>query len=255
MSRSFLGWVGGKSLLSKTIVPMIPAHTCYVEVFAGASWVLFRKPQSKVEVLNDINKELITLYRVIQYHLDEFVRYCRWVLISRDEFERVKRVDPETLTDIQRAARFYYLVKTCFGTRIHNPTFGTSATQKPRLNLLRIEEELSAAHLRLSNVIIECLPWQKVIAIYDRSETVFYVDPPYYGREGYYGKGIFSKDDFTMLADILAKIKGKFVLSINDTPEIREIFKAFNCRETQTKYAFNVTSNKREVAELLYANF
>lgn len=103
------GWMGGKLQLSKRIVAAIPEHTCYVEPFAGAAWVLFRKLESDVEVINDINRELVTFYRCIQHHLEEFVRYFKWVLVARDEFERLKRVEPDTLTDIQRAARFYYL--------------------------------------------------------------------------------------------------------------------------------------------------
>ena len=68
--KSPLAWVGGKSKLTSTIIPLIPKHSCYVEVFAGAAWVLFRKDSSKVEVINDINGDLITLYRVIQNHLE-----------------------------------------------------------------------------------------------------------------------------------------------------------------------------------------
>jgi DNA adenine methylase len=109
--KSPLAWVGGKSKLTSTIIPLIPAHQCYVEVFAGAAWVLFRKEPSKVEVINDINGDLITLYRVIQNHLEEFVRYFKWSLVSREEFDRLQRVDESTLTDIQRAARFYYWLK------------------------------------------------------------------------------------------------------------------------------------------------
>lgn len=109
-AKSFFGWVGGKSQLTSTIIPLIPEHQCYVEVFAGAAWLLFRKPQSKTEIINDINGDLVCLYRVVQNHLDEFVRYFRWALISREEFERLKSVPPETLTDIQRSARFYFLV-------------------------------------------------------------------------------------------------------------------------------------------------
>jgi DNA adenine methylase len=88
--------------LAKHILERIPEHICYAEPFCGAAWVLFRKPESKVEVLNDINREVVTLYRCLQWHLEEFVRYFKWVLIARDEFERLKRAAPDALTDIQR---------------------------------------------------------------------------------------------------------------------------------------------------------
>lgn len=122
--KSPLSWIGGKSLLAEKIILRLPEHQCYCEVFGGAAWVLFRKSESKAEVINDINVDLVTLYRVIQYHLEEFVRYFKWMLVSRDEFDRLKRVGPDTLTDIQRSARFYYLVQTSFGSRVKKPTFG-----------------------------------------------------------------------------------------------------------------------------------
>lgn len=194
--KSPLAWVGGKSKLTSTIIPLIPKHSCYVEVFAGAAWVLFRKEPSKVEVINDINGDLITLYRVIQNHLEEFVRYYKWSLISREEFDRLQRVDESTLTDIQRAARFYYLVKNAFGAKIVGQCFGVASSSKPRLNLLRLEEDLSEAHLRLSRVTIENLPYDQLIKRYDGKDVFFYIDPPYWDCENDYGKGLFNKGDF-----------------------------------------------------------
>ena len=246
--------MGGKSLLAKRIIERIPEHICYAEPFAGAAWVLFKKPESKVEVINDINKDVVTLYRCIQWHLEEFVRYFKWVLVSRDEFERLKKAAPDTLTDIQRAARFYYLQQACFGGRIASPTFGYGLTRPSKLNLLRIEEYLSAAHLRLSRVYVECLPYHGLISRYDGPETFFYVDPPYWDCEGYYGPGIFSREDFSRLAAQLGSIKGRFILSVNDTPGVREVFNAFDIEAVQTKYT---CSNGKNVpaGEVLIRNF
>lgn len=224
-------------------------------MFAGGAWVLFKKPLSQAEIINDINTDLVNLYRITQNHLDEFIRYFRWILVSRDEFQRFKSANPETLTDIQRAVRFYYLMKTCYGARLKNPTFGVSTTGHPRLNLLRIEEELSAAHLRLQQVIIEKLPYAEFIARYDRPHTLFYLDPPYYDCENYYGDGIFSREDFYKIAEQLSSIKGKFILSINDTPEIREIFGAFERVEVDTKYSVGGGAKQKAVKELLFANY
>ena len=248
------GWIGGKSLLSKRIIARIPEHTCYVEPFAGAAWVLFRKPESPVEVINDINKDVVTLYRCIQWHLEEFMRYFKWVLVSRDEFERLKKADPDTLTDIQRSARFYYLQQACFGGRIASPSFGYASSRPSKLNLLRIEEYLSAAHLRLSRAYVECLSYGEVIRRYDSLHTFFYVDPPYWACEGYYGKGIFSRDDFGQLAAQLADIKGRFLLSLNDTPGVREVFKGFDIESVQTKYT---CSNGKNISagEVIIKNY
>lgn len=255
ISSPLSGWLGGKFYLSKRIAAMLPEHTCYCEPFAGAAWVLFRKPESKSEVLNDINREIVTFYRVIQHHLEEFIRYFKWVLISRDEFERLKLVRPDTLTDIQRAARFYYLKHMAFGGRMdEHPAFGYAAVRGPKLNLLRIEEELSAAHLRLARVYLECLPYHEILKRYDKPGTIFYLDPPYWDCENYYGKGIFCKEDFTILAELLGKIQGKFILSLNDKPEVREIFSGYKIEEVKVNYTCSNGKNMK-AGELLFRNF
>jgi DNA adenine methylase len=100
--KSFLAWVGGKSQLTDRIIPLLPPHHCYCEVFAGAAWMLFRKEESKVEIINDINSDLVTLYRVVKNHLEEFVRTLKWLPVAREEFDRFMMQEPSTLTDIQR---------------------------------------------------------------------------------------------------------------------------------------------------------
>lgn len=252
--KSPLAWVGGKSKLTATIIPLIPPHKCYVEVFAGAAWVLFRKSESKVEVINDINSDLITLYRVLQNHLEEFVRYFKWSLISREEFARLQVVPTETLTDIQRAARFYYLLRNAFGAKIVGQCFGVANSSKPRLNLLRLEEDLSEAHLRLSRVTVENLPYDNLIKRYDGQDVFFYIDPPYWDCENDYGKGLFTKDDFIKLRDILTQCQCKWLVSINNVPQIRELFKAYQFKEVKTSYSIN-SGNTKPVTELLISNY
>lgn len=252
--KSPLAWLGGKSLLANQIIERIPAHTAYCEVFAGAAWVLFKKPESKVEIINDINRELVTLYRCVKHHLPALVEQFRWMLIARDEFDRFLNTPADTLTDIQRSARFYYLSKNAFGARVRGPTFGIAATGAPRLNLLRMEEDLSEAHLRLSRVFIENRPYQDIITRFDKPGTFFYVDPPYWDCENDYGKGLFSKDDFTALASQLDGIKGKFILSLNDRPQVRDIFASFRIEAVKTRYSVGASRSK-PVGEVLIRNF
>ena len=253
--NSILNYMGGKSLLTRKIIPLVPPHECYCEVFAGAAWLLFRKEESKVEIINDINSDLVTLYRVIKLHLDEFIRYLRWLLVSRDEFTRFKKEAPEALTDIQRAVRFYYLLKNGYGGRLYKPSFSIAASKPSGFNLLRIEEDLSAAHLRLCRVYIENKPYEQIIPRYDRPGTFFYVDPPYFNCEGYYGPDIFSRDDFSRLASLLKAIQGKFIMSINDVPEIRALFKGFRIEEVSTTYSMPGAQAKKKVTELLIMNY
>lgn len=177
--------MGGKRRLADKLIPLFPQHECYVEVFCGGAALYFQKHPAPVEILNDVNIELATLYRVLTFHLEEFVRQFKWAISSRQVFEWEKCKRPETLTDIQRAARFFYLQHHAFGGKVHGQNFGT-ATTTPAINLLRIEENLSAAHLRLcQGTYIENLAWQDCMKRYDRAHTFFYCDPPYWQTEGY----------------------------------------------------------------------
>lgn len=250
------GCFGGKFQLSRRIIERIPSHDCYVEPFAGGAWVLFRKPPSKVEVLNDINLDIVTLYRCVQHHPEELVRQFKFQLISREEFHRKLAENPSTMTDIQRSARFLFLHKNSFAGRSSSssPSFGIATTRPPRINLLNLYDALSDAHIRLADVYIENLPYADLIARYDRSRTFFYLDPPYWDCEEDYGKGIFGKDDFGLLADQLAAIKGRFLLSLNDTPVIRDIFGAFKMEEVTVTYSSSRLSRPK-AKELFITNY
>ncbi|MRR15384.1 MAG: DNA adenine methylase [Deltaproteobacteria bacterium] len=253
--NSFLSYLGGKSLLANKIIPKMPEHTCYCEVFAGAAWLLFKKEESQVEIINDINTDLVTLYRVVKHHLEEFVRYLKWILVARDEFARFKIEAPEALTDVQRAVRFYYLLRAGYGGKAYKPSFNINTTRRSGFNLLRLEEELSAVHWRLSNVYIENKPYQKLIEQHDKAHTFFYLDPPYHGFEGCYGPGIFGREDFETLSAQLAGIRGKFIMSINDVPEIRGLFKAFKIETVKTSYTAAGGNKRKSVGELLIRNY
>ncbi len=251
--NSPLAYIGGKSKLSKTIIEMIPEHRSYCEVFAGAAWVFFRKEQSKYEVINDLDGDLVAFYRVLQNHLEEFLKQFKWLLASREWFEDWNRQqDAGGLTDIQRAARYYYLQRLCFGGKVKSRVYGSGPMRRPMINLLRMEETLSEVHLRLAHATIENLPWDEFIPRFDREETFFYCDPPYY-KCPYYAYN-FGFADFEKLAEILSKISGKFILSINDHSDIREVFKAFEIKPVALKYT--VSKGKQTVGnELLITNF
>ena len=181
MPTPIIPWIGGKRRLADHLIPRFPRHTCYVEVFAGGAALYFLKNPSKVEVINDVNGELVNLYRVVKTHLEEFVRQFKWALSSREVFKWLQTTRPETLTDIQRAARFFYLQHQAFGGKVQGQSWGNSTTAPaPTVNLLRLEETLSAAHLRLTGAYIERLDWRECLRRYDRPHTLFYLDPPYW---------------------------------------------------------------------------
>lgn len=234
MNRPILPWMGGKRRLAKQILPLFKPHTAYVEPFCGGAALFFMKAPSKVEVINDAHGELVNLYRVVKHHPDELVKQFRWGLISREEYLTQKEINPRHLTDIQRAARFFYLQKLAFGAKVSGQSFGTSAVSPPRMNLLRIEEDLSAAHLRLARTVVEHLDWADCIKRYDREGTLFYLDPPYWGTAGY-GRD-FPLEEYYRMGELARTGQGQFVISVNDTPEMRDAFQGLTIQTTEIRY-------------------
>lgn len=232
-------WMGGKRKLAKMISRRIAGikHCSYVEPFIGMGGVFFRRQyQAQSEVINDINGDLINLFRILQRHYPQFMDVLKFQIASRREFSRLIKVDPTTLTDMERAARFLYLQRLSFGGKVAGQSFGTSPGTPGRFNVTKLEPMLADVHERLAGVMIENLPWFELIEKYDNADTLFYLDPPYWDCENDYGKGIFGKSDFTKMAKILSEINGRFLLSINDVPRIRDIFSEFQFQEVTLNY-------------------
>lgn len=258
--NSPLNYMGGKHRLARTIVSRFPkGHVCYCEPFVGAGWVFFTKSPSRAEVINDKDGELVTFWRVIQIHLQAFLEYFKYAIISRKIFDLENKKDPSTLTDIQRAVRYYYLQRLAFGGKPAGRSFGTSATEPLRLNLTTIEETLLDVHWRLERVTIEHLDACNCIRRYDRPATLFYLDPPYYHLSQDYACR-FSEADFSRLRDTLAKIRGRFLLSLNDCPDVRKLFSAFRQQKLSLTYSAGNTrsspaARSKPRFELLIRNF
>lgn len=243
--RSPLSYLGGKSRLAATIIKEIPPdHHCYVEPFCGACWVLFAKEPSKVEVINDKDSELACFWRVIQNHLEAFLDLYRHGVTSRQIFKWEQEKRPETLTDLQRAVRYFYLQKNAFAGKTSKRTFGTATTRNPGINFSTLEEDLLRIHWRLKTVMIEHLNALDCIRRYDRKTTLFYVDPPYYDTAGYAVP--FEHQDYLDLAEVLSSIKGRFILSLNDVKKVRKIFSDFRIRSVSLRYS---AGNSRTAAK------
>ncbi len=253
MTKPFIPWMGGKARLADKIIPLFPAHSCYVEVFAGAGAIYFKKPPVKSETINDLNGELVNLYRVVQHHLQEFILQFRFALSSRQMFEWEKMKHPATLTDIQRAARFYYLQKLCFGGKASDQHYGTATTSSPRLNLLNFEEDLTACWHRLARTNIEQLDWKVCLKKYDRPHTLFYLDPPYWATAGY---GVeFGLSEYDAMAELARTIKGKMVISVNDHMEMRRAFKGLRIKTVPITYTVGSAKNRKPAKELIICNW
>ena len=239
--RPAAAYLGGKKNLARRLTALIDAtpHQLYAEPFVGMGGVFLRRRRKpKCEVINDLSRDVATLYRVLQRHYEPLMDLLKWRITSRTEFDRLSAEDPDTLTDLERAARFLYLQRCAFGGKVTGRNFGvSSAAHRPgRFDVVQLRAELGEIHDRLTGVIVERLPWADLVARYDTPETLFYLDPPYFGCEADYGPGMFGRDEFARMAEVLSGIRGRFILSLNDTPEVRATFGRFEMEPIGTHY-------------------
>ncbi|MFN4177366.1 DNA adenine methylase [Phenylobacterium sp.] len=247
-------YIGGKRNLARRLVDLIEAtpHRTYAEPFVGMGGVfLRRRTRAQAEVVNDWSKDVATFYRILQRHYVPFLEMLRFQITTRAEFERLSAVDPDTLTDLERAARFLYLQRVAFGGVVRNRTFGVDPERGGRFNITKLSGLLEDLHERLAGVIIERLPWQAFVTRYDRPGTLFYLDPPYYGSERDYGEGVFAREEFEELEQRLAGLEGKFILSLNDVPAVRRIFSRFELSQVETHYGLGGRGRVGDATEVI----
>ena len=257
--NSVIGWVGGKRLLRKAILPLIPKHDIYCEPFAGAAWILFGKSEnhkdwqvSKAkkyrEVLNDINGELINFWRHVKYHPAALKAEMDRFIASRELFADFLKIIPRT--DLERAVHFYYKLACSYGSLSQTFAVRGHRTMLP----LRRVGKLAKASERLKDVVIERLDCEAVIRKYDREHSFFYIDPPYFECEKLYERDAteaFSQHE--ELCELLRSVNGKWLLSYNNHPYIRKLYKDFRIDEVQTLYSVSGTTKPK--TEILIRNY
>jgi len=259
---SFISRIGGKHLLRRDIVGLMPPdRQTYVEVFGGAGHVMFAKPtlSREVEVFNDIDKELVNLFRVVRNRCDEFERRQYFLLSSRTEYQAFL-ADYRARTpkdEIDRAIMYYYLVMNSFGSGV-TTGFGTGKAKKPRYPACI--ENLGPVRERLKRVTIECLSFDKLIPKYDSEGSLFYADPPYMvtlEKPGYYQHEM-TEEQHVLLRDMLMAIQGRFILSYDDHPRVWELYKGCNIQTTRAvHYSMNNRPGTSSVhkSEVFVTNF
>lgn len=251
---SFIAWIGGKKFLRKEIISRFPKEfNKYVEVFGGAGWVLFHKEQhAESEIYNDINSDLVNLFKCIKYHPEAIEEELALVLNARQTFEeyRMQRKSAGGQTDIQRAAQYLYLIRGSYGAKVS--TFGGKSRD------ISIIKNMVDIKNRLSKVVIENKSFEALIASHDKADTLFYLDPPYYKTEKMYDTGdfVFDESQHILLRDILANIKGKFILSYNNHKFIKALYEDFHIDEVSRSNNLSLKSGKNKTyGELIIRNF
>jgi DNA adenine methylase len=220
--KSPLRWPGGKSRMLDRIMPLVPPHDIYVEPFAGGLAVLRAKRPCDLEVVNDLNGDLVALYRNIRFHLPAVLDEIRYVLNSRRElFDFLKQPG---LTEVQRASR--WLVRNKISFSGNGVSFAGSSANHSKENSLVIIGELSK---RLDKVVIEELPYEKCIQKYDKPTAFHFIDPPYLDAKPAAYRG-WTREEILGLRGQLDTIKGKWMVTIDDSRFNRDTFKDFNIR-------------------------
>ncbi len=230
--------MGGKQRLVKHLLPLIPEHHAYCEVFGGSAALLLNKPRSPIEVYNDIDGDLVNLFMVVRDRPDEFAKRLDWVPYSRELYESWRKPflagnfdDPKD--PVERAVRFYYIIRTAFfshpakGWRFERTSPRVKHTQEVWAGLRRLEEITQ----RLKSVYVDRVDFRRCIKNWDSTDTFFYADPPYLGATPYLYT--FTDQDHEDLAKLLAKTQGKWLLTYNDTARIRRLYARYHVQRVR----------------------
>lgn len=246
--NSFISWIGGKKALRKNILEQFPPeYSRYIEVFGGAGWVLFAEERkTDLEVYNDMDGNLVNLFRCAKHHPDALQKELDWILHSRELFCDARQ-ESRGLTDIQRAARFFVLIKVSFGADCHS--FGAR-----KLDMAKAVGYLREVSVRLNKVVIEHLDFERLLKVYDRPGALFYLDPPYFHTEKYY-QVPFQAEDHARLREALGRIQGRFLLSYNDCEEARELYKEFAILEVDRSNNLSSNAERKRYRELIIKNY
>jgi DNA adenine methylase len=199
----------------------VPAEAhCFVEVFAGSAALTLAKERHPIEVLNDLNGDLVALMRNAHFHLPALLDEMRWFVASRKDLHDF-RAQPG-LTELQRAARFLLRNRISFGGG--GTSFGV-AKQASGIGFDRddVGERLEGIRRRLNKVVVENLPYDRCLQTYDADSTFFFLDPPYVGPATGAYEG-WSQRDMTQFRTQLDRLKGGWLVTVNDSPENRALF-------------------------------
>lgn len=239
---------GGKSRLLKHLLPLVPEHCVYIEPFAGGLAMLLAKPRSKVEVINDANRELVTFYRYMRAHPDALLGELDKCLQSRADFEALR--DSHGTTDLDTALRWFFLTANSFAAKGEH--WGRDRKGWHGYSRASYEARIRAVAERLQHVYIECGDWAEVVRFWDADDAFIFLDPPYVECSKTAYKP-FTPDAMQAVRDTLSHIKGRWVLTCDDSPVCRKIFAGIPQRRVSIRYSVSLTpgQQRRESGELI----
>jgi len=257
MQKPPFAYYGGKQLLAKRIINLIPKHTTYVEPFVGGAAVFFAKEQSEVEIINDTNRELVNFYKILQDDFISLEKMIRISLHSRDLHRKAYVIynNPDMFSDLKRAWAVYILSTQGFAGMISN-SWGYDKKANKTVKTInnrkaRFTEDYA---IRMQNVQLECTDALKVIKSRDYKDAFHYVDPPYYNSDmGHYDG--YTIEDFDALLKVLENVEGKFILSSYPSDILKKYTQKNGWYQIEINQTVRVSSKNKQKTEVLTANY
>jgi DNA adenine methylase len=266
--KPFVKWAGGKRQLIKVLTNNLPpSYNRYIEPFVGGGALLFEVLPYKA-IINDINTELINAYTVIKDDIDALIEDLKKHKNEEEYYYKIRSLDTEKLSAVERASRFIYLNKTCFNGLYRenskgkfNVPFGKYKNPKilDEENLRAVSEYLNTAEISILN-----LDYKEVCKLAKKGDFV-YLDPPYYpisksSSFTKYHKLDFTERDQMELTEVFRELdrKGCYVmLSNSNTKFIKELYKEYEIWEVSANRFINCKGDKREKVnvEVLIKNY
>lgn len=258
--RTPISYYGGKQQLAEKILTLIPPHILYAEPFTGGAAIFFAKRPAEVEVLNDTNGELMNFYRIAKQDYASLFEEIKVTLHSRDLHRQATVIynNPDMFNPVKRAWAIWVLSIQSFGSMLDGGWgYDKIANTVPQTLANKIEQFTFRMAKRLQNCQIECADALYIIKSRDTEKSYFYCDPPYFNSNmGHYDG--YSEQDFENLLSLLAKIKGKFLLSAYPSNVLAKFVKLYNWNEMAIAQpiAVNAKNRKQKLkTEMLVANY
>ncbi|PWK05072.1 DNA adenine methylase [Tumebacillus permanentifrigoris] len=258
MAKSPLIWFGGKGKVAEHIISRMPVHKSYIEPFGGAAHVIAAKPRVSLEVYNDIDGVVVNFIMTAIEEPERLARACAPIPYSRHLYETWK-TQPLPVERFARAVRYFYMNRCGIakGNRREVSNTGwrhsTMPGQNPAVGYQTAVRRIEDFSLRMTGVQIERKDFREIIQRYDHEDALFYIDPPYIGKEKWYA-GNFTEDDHRDLAALLQQIKGKAIVSYYDDPLLHELYPCWR-RETFDSFKHRPGGNNDYAEELLLFNW
>ncbi len=232
LPKSPVNYIGGKAGQAKRIVTFIPEDTAiFVDAFGGGGHVTSAVAPSIERVFNDVLRDIPTFFLCLSQHKEELLRRIECMPYSRDLHNEILkwRIQgcPGPVTDIERSARWFFLVRTSFRGKIgagygySRGKSGGGGTAGGFINAVRRLEEV-AEFWRTVNV--ECVDFSELFRRYDSERTLFYLDPPYIGTEKEYPESGFGSDDHARLAELANAAEGRVMINYFDDPLLEKLY-------------------------------